>query len=364
MDPEDFDEQKLEIQAGLYVVGEIKTFKQVEIYQVHDLMRQTPSAEQVQPRMTENYLMYKFQLSFETNNKILSAVRKSVQNVMKDKKYKNYIESLEKQVENVRSYFNEMLDSDENVDNLAMDYLVYNRRYQRLTEDEIKSLCKNESEHSECEFVLESEDLDGEPANIDNAETTESTREEEAKPEPPEEVGVGGRKISKRKPFVTNESIIRWFRNRRCKKFIEDVMKRNRPSERHDYVIKCSDFSVTSKIALLSPFFTEDDDTIDSELRVLAGKLFDSFATSLEGQGPRVDLNNQFFKEGYVANVVIPEGIISYLMSRTNTKKKSQSHQAYKEAEKEFLTPRVTAEELESLDEEFGNIPKKRRLNP
>ena len=115
--------------------------------------------------------------------------------------------------------------------------------------------------------------------------------------------------VSKIYEKITNEEVLTCFQSKKLKKQLKSIMG-GKKSERHNLMIagiKNIDPNTNVLVHMANVTFLKDEKNIYSKLREICKPIYDEMYTN----DPESD-----FKDNYIRYVLIPEGIIYYLMNK------------------------------------------------
>ena len=138
---------------------------------------------------------------------------------------------------------------------------------------------------------------------------------------------------------IENQDILDFFQNKsqskKLLKFFKRIISGQMSSQRHDLLLKeeVTNFGTNSEIMKTQNItFLKDDGVIDDQLNEIGMKIFDEISYKFD-----FDTSENNFKSNYSKYVIIPEGIIYFLMKNFNLN--------YKIAEQIYVTTTAIFEE-------------------
>jgi hypothetical protein len=138
------------------------------------------------------------------------------------------------------------------------------------------------------------------------------------------------------------------------------TISKTKRSKRHDYVVlSCSrnlDFGLNSKIVGWGNASFLEDEELELVIYDVANGIYDRHRASFGWQVSKVQRERESFRDRYVSCCLIPELLIAFVAERDGV--------VEEEAERRFLTPRMTARDLRRLNEESRRMQEtiKRRM--
>ena len=141
---------------------------------------------------------------------------------------------------------------------------------------------------------------------------------------------------------VKNEDVEEFFRRQQLKSYLKQIASSKISSQRHRLMKRgVKNFSITSEILTLGNItFLKDDGKIDNTLIKICKDIYDDIIKKQSD-------DDSDFKSNYIKYVLIPEGIIYFLMDKFGI--------PYKVAEQIFVN---TANNDDSADFDYSSLPK------